>query len=72
VEILGLIFEILFLVLGIYIYLFALGRIGTRNPEIRSRAEAFRKANGWWMRLLALALIAIMLVNIYFHLMELL
>ena len=70
-EFLGLFFELLFLVMGVYLYLFAIGRVSTKDPKARERAEAFRAKNGWWLRLLSLALIAIMVVNIYLHLVQL-
>lgn len=70
-EFLGLFFELLFLVMGVYLYLFAIGRVSTKDPNARDRAETFRAKNGWWLRLLSLALIAIMAVNIYLHLVQL-
>ncbi len=70
-EYLGLLFELLFLAMGVYLYLFAIGKVSTKDPQARERAEAFRARNGWWLRLLSLALIAIMAVNIYLHLVQL-
>ena len=64
----GLIFELLFLGLGIYMYLFATGVVKFKDPAARERAEQFRKQNHVWMRLLALALIAIMGLNVAIHL----
>lgn len=69
-EYLGLVFEILFFLLGLYLYLFARGLVSTGNPELRKKAEAFRDSNSWWIRLLGLALIAIMGLNIFLHLRE--
>ncbi|MBK7407669.1 MAG: hypothetical protein IPL49_15230 [Saprospirales bacterium] len=71
VEYLGLLFEFLFLGIGVYLYLFARGLLKAGNPELQKRAEAFRQANGWWLRLLALAIVAIMVLNIYLHLRQL-
>ena len=71
-EYVGLIVEILFLLLGIQVYRFATGRIKPRKPEARARAEQFRQENKGWMRLLAIALIAIMTVEISLHLFQLL
>ena len=67
----GLLFEFLFLFLGIYLYLFSIGKFSSKNAEVSKKSEAFRKENKGWMRILALALIAIMMVNIYIHLMQL-
>lgn len=66
-EYLGLLFELIFLAMGVYIYLFAIGRVKAKNKEARERAEAFRRKNGWWLRLLSLLLIAITIVNIFLH-----
>lgn len=71
-EYLGLVFELIFLVIGVYLYLFAIGKVSTNDPEARKRAEAFREKNGWWLRLLSLLLIAIMVVNLYLHISQLL
>jgi len=67
----GLIFEILFLGLSIYLYLFAIGVFKSKDPSRQKKSEAFRQSNGWWLRLLALAVAAIMAVNIYLHLLDL-
>ncbi|RME92898.1 MAG: hypothetical protein D6772_16430 [Bacteroidetes bacterium] len=61
---LGLLFEILLLALGVYLYLFARGLVKVKDPERAARAEAFRTDNATWMRLLGLALAAIMLLNL--------
>lgn len=70
-EYFGLILEILFLVFGIYIYLFAKGFWQVSDPEKQAKAEAFRLKNAGWMRLLALALIAIMTLEIILHVRDL-
>ena len=71
-EYLGLFFEIVFLVFGIYIYLFSVGKIEVKDSSKKAKAESFRKENATWMRIAALALIAIMVVNIYFHISQIL
>lgn len=70
-EYFGLLFEILFFIIGIYLYLFARGIVRTGNPDLQKRAETFRSSNAWWLRLLGLAIAAIMGMNIYFHLVQL-
>lgn len=70
-EYVGLIFELLFLALGIYLYLFARGIVKFKDPKAREKADAFRQQNHVWMRLLALALIAIMGLNVGIHLVSL-
>ena len=67
----GLIFELIFLAAGIYLYLFAIGKVSTTNPEKKKQSEEFREKNGGWLRILSLALVAIMLVNIVLHIKEL-
>lgn len=69
---LGLIFEFLLFALGVYLYLFAIGAISSRNPEATARAEAFRRENYRWLRLGGLALMAIMFINVLLSLKEIL
>lgn len=71
-SIVGLVIELLFLVLGVYLYLFARGVVRVGSPDQRRRAEDFRAENATWMRLLGLALAAIMLLNVVLHIGELL
>lgn len=61
----GLLINLAFFAIGLYLYLFARGLISFGKPETRARAEAFRKDNATWMRLLGLALAAIMAANIF-------
>ena len=63
--------ELVFLVFGVYLYLFSIGRVQAGDPESRKKAEAFRQRNAWWMRIGALAIIAIMAVNLYLHFLQL-
>ena len=70
-DILGLIFEFLILGIGIYCYLFVTGRIRFKDPESAKKAEAFRQSNKLWLRLLSLALIAIMSLEIILHIRQL-
>ena len=70
-DIIGLLFEFIFLGMGIYIYLFTRGLIEIKDPKKAKKAAEFKKQNGTWMRILSLALIAIMLVNIVIHISQL-
>ena len=70
-EYLGLVLEVLFFALGVYVYLFARGFVRVKNPELQARAEDFRQDNAGWMRLLGLAVAAVMLLNIVLHVMDL-
>lgn len=64
----GLIIQIIFLAIAIYVYLFSRGFVKFGSDEVRERSEAFRKENQIWMRYLSLALGAIMLANILLEL----
>ena len=68
----GLIVEILLFLLGIYVYLFARGFVRFGDEQTRARAEAFRADNGTWMRFLGLGLAAVMGLNVFYHLKEML
>lgn len=70
IEYIGLLFEIVFLLIGVYVYLFFIGKVQAKDPKARAKGEAFRQKNGW-MRYAALALVAIMLVNVYLHITQL-
>ena len=67
----GLVLELIFLAFAVYVYLFSRGFVKFGNAETRKRAEEFRLNNATWMRLLALALIAVMSLNIILHLRDL-
>ena len=71
-SILGLIIEVLLLACGVYVYLYARGIIKPGTGEAAARAETFRRENATWMRLLGLALVALMLLNVVLHVRELL
>ncbi len=70
-EILGLIFELVFLAMSIYLYLFSIGKVTSPDENLRKKGEAFREKNGTWLRFLSLAMTAIMLINVLLHLKEL-
>ncbi|SEP56421.1 hypothetical protein [Neolewinella agarilytica] len=65
-----LVLEVLLFALGLYLYLFARGVLSFGSDESKARAEEFRKGNALWMRLLGLALAAIMAINIVVHVKE--
>ena len=69
---LGLLIEILLLACGLYLYLYARGIVRPGTGEAAERAETFRRENATWMRLLGLALAALMLVNVVLHVRDLL
>lgn len=68
----GLIVEFLLFLLGLYIYLFARGLVSFGSEAARARADAFRQDNATWMRLMGLGLAAVMGLNLFFHVRELL
>ena len=67
----GLIFELIFLFAGIYLYLFSIGKVSTSDPERKKASEEFRNKNSGWLRIVSLALVAIMLVNVVLHIKHL-
>jgi hypothetical protein len=67
----GLILEFIFLGIGIYFYLFSIGKIKSKDPKAQQKAESFRKSNHRWLRLLSLALMALMSLNIIVHIQSL-
>lgn len=67
----GLIFEVIFLLMGVYLYMFSIGKVKSNDPEKQKKAEEFRVQNGGWLKLVSMALVAIMLVNLYLHIQEL-
>ncbi len=70
-QIWGLVIQLLFLAIGVYLYLFSRGWIRFGNSEVRQKSEVFRVENAGWMRFLGLALAAVMLANIVIGFMEL-
>ncbi len=70
-ETFGLIMEFVFLGLGIYLYLFSIGKVKLKKTGDVKKAEAHRASIGKWLKPLSLMLIAIMIVNVYLHIMQL-
>lgn len=70
-EYIGLFFELLLFLFGLYLYLYAIGKLQPKGESAQQQAADFRKRNGWWMRIGGLAIMAIMLVNIYLHIVQL-
>ncbi|MCR9287097.1 MAG: hypothetical protein NXI23_06855 [Bacteroidetes bacterium] len=68
----GLLFEFMFLIMGIYLYFFSIGKVQSNDPEKQKKADDFRAQNAGWLKIVSLALVAIMVVNIYLHLQEIL
>lgn len=60
--------EFIFLCAGIYMYLFAAGHIKFSDFEAEAKAQKIRRKNGRWLRILGLAVAAIMTVNLYLSL----
>lgn len=69
-EIIGLIIYLFFLGAGVIVYAYSRGKWYPPNPDIKEAAEAFRKKNATWLRIGSLALIAIMALNCYISLKE--
>jgi len=69
---LGLVLEIAFLALGIYVLLFASGKFRAKDPAAQQKAETFRKRNKVWLILAGAAVTLIMGLNILLHLRQML
>ncbi len=69
-EYIGLLFEGIFLAIGFFSYRFATGKMRFSESQ-GPAAEQFRKENGGWMRILGLALTAIMSVEVTLHIVQL-
>ena len=67
-EIIGLVFYLVFLGAGVIVYAYSRGLWYPPNPDIRKSAEEFRQKNAGWLRLGAIAVIAIMALNTYLSL----
>lgn len=63
-QLLGLLFEIALFAAGGYLYFFSIGALPFKRGKGTTGIEAFRRENSRWLRMLSLALMAIMLVNI--------
>ncbi|GAB5551281.1 MAG: hypothetical protein Sapg2KO_08720 [Saprospiraceae bacterium] len=64
IQYVGIIVELLLLGVGVYIYLFSIGVAKIKKPSNAEKAEKFRQENGSWLKILALALMAIMFFNV--------
>jgi hypothetical protein len=69
-EFVTLAYELFLLAIGVYMYLFAIGKVASKDPSVQKKANDFRARNKGWMRILGLALMAIMTVNIVLHIMQ--
>ncbi len=69
---LTLIYELFLLLIGIYFFLFSIGRIRFRDPAGKAKADAFRKKNGTWLGILSFLLILFMGFSLFLHLRQLL
>ncbi len=69
---LGLLFEIIILIAAVFGYLFTRGMFSSKDPEVRKKADAFRKDNGWWLRIGCILIIALMSVEVFLNISDLL
>lgn len=68
-KITALIIQLTLLAVGVYLYLLSIGALKFKNPKQQERINQFRKENTW-LRLAALALMAIMFFNVALTVME--
>lgn len=69
-DILGIIIEIILLFFAIYIYLFSIGAVMKKDSPKGEKAEELRKSSGRILKILSLLLAAMMIVNIYLHIVQ--
>lgn len=67
----GLIFEIIFFLAAGYGYLFSRGYFKSKDPAVQAKADAFRKDNGWWLRIGCLLVMALMGIEIFLNISNL-
>jgi len=67
----GLLFEIIFFCAGIALYSFAMGWMKFSSFEAEAKAAKIRRENGGMLRILSLAVVAIMSLNIYLFIRDL-
>ncbi len=67
-QILGLLFEVALFAAACFLYFFSIGVLPSKSGKRAPGAEAFRRENSRWLRLLSLALMAIMFVNMFISL----
>lgn len=64
IQYVGILVEMLLLAVGGYLYLFSIGIAKIKKPGQAEKAEKFRKENSSWLKIMALALMAIMFFNV--------
>lgn len=69
-EFIGLLFELLLLGAGVYLYRLSMGRIQSDNADLQQKSDSFLENNRSIVRIGALALMAIMTVNIILHILQ--
>lgn len=69
-EFIGLLFELLLLFAGIYLYRLSMGRVSTDDQELKEKSDSFLENNRSLIRIGSLFLMAIMTVNIILHILQ--
>lgn len=64
IQYVGILVELLLLAVGVYLYLFSIGVAKVGKDDKAAKAEKFRKENSSWLKIMALALMAIMFFNV--------
>ncbi len=70
-EYLGLAFEIIFFGIGLYVYMIARGLVKVEDPSLKKQFDLLKERYGTLIRILALALCAVMFLNIVLHIQAL-
>lgn len=69
-EFIGLLFELLLLFAGVYLYRLSMGRVNTNDQQLKEKSDDFLSKNRSLIRIGSLLLMAVMTVNIILHLLQ--
>lgn len=70
-EYLGLLFEFIFFFIGLYVYMISRGMVKVEDESLTKQFAALKEKHGRLLRVLSLALCAVMFLNIILHINEL-
>lgn len=67
IEYVGLFFEVLFFLIGLYVYMLSRGLVKVQDPSLAKQFHSLKKRYGVLIRIISLALTAVMFMNIVLH-----
>ncbi len=69
-EALTYVYEIVFLGIGIYMFLYSTGRIKAKDPARAAEIEKFRKSLNPWLTILSVVMIVLFALNLILHISQ--